>query len=956
MNSMENVLKIMYSSVIRLDNIAFDCIQSDGHLNEDLISFCQKTWIVSNESLNYRQLLSPKCQKSFETIADTTLNHYYNNYGPNQVIARSEAFNYLQQNANHLSQLYSILKETLFEYLLNKCLIFEDISDNCWQQVFGLSIVNKVWNHKNLIKCDFKTTVDKTEKLLNFNHKKSLKTMDKFFKSFAHKDREDSEEDSDCVIIDVINEVNINSQSTTSDKSATNSSKGKSILAKKCRIDRKLMLYSRQTSGQFVANFILSKPCLQSYQLFGHIFNSCQHFITTDAKRQLFSILNSIIVRHKKCRFDKLLDKYCPQDSYLIRNYGYELRYALDSYTTHKQIIQLIYSVLYYVIPIELFGNKNNFRIFYENCKLLVITGLNTMLFTSDFKRGIKLTDIKWFEELIDISNSNQIIDELIRWIIEYLITILRTKFYITETANYRTQLFFYRFDLWQKMKTKAIAELIKSGSFVQISDKQLTNFIPKDSSKVLILSSNRFVPKFSEFRQINRLKTSNTSDTKHLKSLLYLNLTVLKKLRLNQLKNYTINGQHYLQESIVKLKNMKNSGDFNKLYFIRADIKSCYPSISQNKMFDIIDKLFHTITVNNEIVVKEFDVIMRAKNKLFVKHIRYIESNDTKSLKQVAVDNNIKLKNCIIVGKSYVKSYKCNQLKDYLRTYIFKAIIKTNKKIFYHMKYGIRQGGMLSSELCSIYVESLVKHYFNDFGVHSSEIRLIQADDFLFITPFLMRAKAIVQIMLNGFNEYNLKVNLSKLKTNFHFDGHDISLSNELSFFGHIIDINTLCVSSDFSIYSEQNILNSFNCNPNSSLKSINSTLLRQLSMNLSISVLNSNVNDQRVVAKNIYERVLLQSIRLSAYIRVSPKWRSQQNMKVIIKFTQNISKRIYLLAKKWNDLKLIDFHMTYKEIELIATNAMISQWTFGKIAHRIQERNALKKFYTKIWIIKTI
>ena len=106
----------------------------------------------------------------------------------------------------------------------------------------------------------------------------------------------------------------------------------------------------------------------------------------------------------------------------------------------------------------------------------------------------------------------------------------------------------------------------------------------------------------------------------------------------------------------------------------------------------------------------------------------------------------------------------------------------------------------------------------------------------------------------------------------------------------------------------------------------------------------MDQRVNDLKVLVKNIYERVVLQSIRISIFLRQSPKWKSKQNIKFILKFTLNISKRIYNLGKKWNQLELIRFDLSYSDVKLIAVNAVLSQWTFGKISDRINERNALK------------
>ena len=47
----------------------------------------------------------------------------------------------------------------------------------------------------------------------------------------------------------------------------------------------------------------------------------------------------------------------------------------------------------------------------------------------------------------------------------------------------------------------------------------------------------------------------------------------------------------------------------------------------------------------------------------------------------------------------------------------------------------------------------------------------------------------------------------------------------------------------------------------------------------------------------KNIYERVVLQSIRLSTFLRIF-KWKSNQNICFVLEFALNISKLVYDLT----------------------------------------------------------
>jgi len=106
---------------------------------------------------------------------------------------------------------------------------------------------------------------------------------------------------------------------------------------------------------------------------------------------------------------------------------------------------------------------------------------------------------------------------------------------------------------------------------------------------------------------------------------------------------------------------------------------------------------------------------------------------------------------------------------------------------------------------------------------------------------------------------------------------------------------------------------------------------------------VLDESVNHSEVIALNIFERVLLQSIRLSSFLRISPQWRKHENIHFILTFTITIADRIHKLTKKWHDNGVIKFTLNLKQIQWICAYAMLIQWTNGKVCQRMGERNAI-------------
>lgn len=925
---MSNILEVIYKSVINFKVIVVE-IKGQTYFSEldpDFKDFCAKTVLVTNECLQIRSVYDNKRQESVNSIVTEYLDNCDDIRHKDKWIPKSDSKNFFETNKKHFQSLYLILNDTLFKYLLSKCFIFDTIGPNGFNQMTGLSVAEKVWDNPYYVKRD--AINSKAIDVLNY---KLIKSVERITSGDSAK--------KDVIGVAVGGQLlaRRNGPKKSQNKSFSKYHKQRDDL------NWKSMLYSRQSSGRFSKRFILEKTYLEYHQVFADIFPySLRNSFSDQTKKSFRPLLRHIVIRHKTCHFQNLLKKFCPVDSRLIRD---ELRIeeALKAHSSPQEVIRYMYSVLHYVIPIALFGTKTNFIAFFENTKFLVNCSLSTNLCATDMKLKIDFTRIQWFSEFVDRPESEPIASALILWLTKYVITVLKTFFYITESTKSK-QLFYYRYDLWSKLKGKTIDDLVRNNYITRIDSNYLTNHLPNDSSNLLTFSSYRLVPKTTDFRIINRLISRVGTNEKQMKSLLRLTLTVLKGMRNMFLEN-SKGVEQTLHQSLVRLKALSSDC---KLFFVRADVANCYPSIDHKKMMQIVDRSFERLTVNNSIIIKELDVVTKGTKKLFVRHIHYVATNETKSLPEIAKKYRVKLQNCVIVSKAYKKVYYWQTIKNYIKTYIEKAIVKVNKNSYYRINSGIRQGGMLSAELCALYVESLVDHYFGDLGLLSSEARLVKADDFLFITPSPTRANIVIDKLekLASFDSYNLGVNLAKLKTNLQKQdlSYDYQVTNELQFFGYLIDIERLNVSVDFGIYCNQVIGFTFNCSRTLSFKRVIAILLRQVSLHMCPILVDCRLNDRQTVVINIFERVLLQSIRLSAYLKVS-KWKSEQNIGIVLRFAQNISKLIYNLVQKWKKSNSIEFDMTYSEVNYVAVTALLSQWTVGRVAHRKTERTALKR-----------
>lgn len=124
-------------------------------------------------------------------------------------------------------------------------------------------------------------------------------------------------------------------------------------------------------------------------------------------------------------------------------------------------------------------------------------------------------------------------------------------------------------------------------------------------------------------------------------------------------------------------------------------------------------------------------------------------------------------------------------------------------------------------------------------------------------------------------------------------------------------------------------------------------------MGIHLSPILLDSGFNNIFTVALNIFERILFQTFRLAALIKISSKWKALQNPKFVLTVIMNIAGRTLKLASNWQNQKLITFSLVQEDVQWLACKAFEVQWKLGKVNSRIQERKAIenlrKHFDTK-------
>ena len=244
---------------------------------------------------------------------------------------------------------------------------------------------------------------------------------------------------------------------------------------------------------------------------------------------------------------------------------------------------------------------------------------------------GIKVSSCEWLKEkgsvkrhipLSDSLKHQELLAQFIWWLVtKYLMVIVKTFFYVTESGTHRQRVFYYRKPVWRKihrfglntfcgeffkpLKTKEADELIRRPSSLGFS---LLRFVPK-SSTVRPITNMRHCPTIKE--PINAQKPQSVN---------WKLQNVFEVLKFEKQRNpkslcSTLFGADDLFRALKPfVARVRTSLEGRPLYFVHVDVKNCYESILHQKLFEIIKQMLE----EEEYLIRRFSLLRMSGGKVY--------------------------------------------------------------------------------------------------------------------------------------------------------------------------------------------------------------------------------------------------------------------------------------------------------------------------------------------------
>lgn len=287
--------------------------------------------------------------------------------------------------------------------------------------------------------------------------------------------------------------------------------------------------------------------------------------------------------------------------------------------------------VCHKVVPGELWGSSQNKRTFLHNLAKFVRLHRGEKFSLGQMMVGIKVSSCGWLKlkgsegrhvPLTDSLKQQQLLAQFIWWFVtQYLMPILKSFFYITESGTHRQRIFYYRKPVWAKIQQFGVNKFC--GKFFKpLKTKEAKSLFCTKSS--LGFAALRFIPKSSTVRPITNMRhcppskePTNAQKQQSINRKLQNLFEVLKFEKEQNPKGLgtTLFGSDDLYQVLKPYaERIRNYLEGRPLYFVHVDVSHCYESIPHQKLFDIMKEVLK----EEEYLIRRFSLLRMSAEKVY--------------------------------------------------------------------------------------------------------------------------------------------------------------------------------------------------------------------------------------------------------------------------------------------------------------------------------------------------
>ena len=717
--------------------------------------------------------------------------------------------------------------------------------------------------------------------------------------------------------------------------------------------------------------------------------------------------------RHRRCDYARLLERHCPMNiergtaSHRTNDpmsfapvaapdgdIGAALsRLVTAHHTPVENVGSFVKAVLKSAFPHSFWGSSHNFHQAVRTMRIFTRLGRTEHLPEKTIVNGIRVLDMAWLVRrhhhvnvkkddyqvqsnrlrrpnklsLSDHDAATILTRNVMRWLYrQFIIPLLRTTFYITETEFTGSKVLYYRRPVWSRIKCMSMKILLQQRQYREMSGDKVRKVLSKHNVGCPP-APLRILPKKTGIRAIAMLskscavedhygKNSSTAATTRECNIEEVGTADAEKRRRkkkiipspNKILQSTFNALKYEHKKkpslfgagvlgltecfpsfclfVRALKSQRSEGlgflpptaerQLNEgggnvgeggrrtLYFASADIKHCYDTINQKRLYELMRSV-----IGEDVYLTKNTCVLHSKDNDSSMQCRWKKSTFPPEhfSRLVATSDNFagNYFNSIFVDGVYCSTERKETIKGLLRDHIFGQVVVANgngDQRYLLQTEGIPQGSILSSMLCNIYfgnVEGILldgvfdkraSHVIKGSTSTDCDTLFVQdnydlhllvriVDDFLLISTSKSASVRFLENLNNGIPSLGVKINSDKSRVNYSISMKNTSTGkmeavkvcqNHFPWCGLLIDTNTCEISLDNNRFRGSDATDTVVIhragNGGLNLKKKMKDFVRpRCSQKLLFS---SRINGIDVVRLNFYQTILLCAIKLVHYL----------------------------------------------------------------------------------------
>lgn len=645
------------------------------------------------------------------------------------------------------------------------------------------------------------------------------------------------------------------------------------------------------------------------------------------------TLVEKMCMNHVRCSYTQLLRNYCPlppstdpipgpvdpafsiaaadvlltQPKQATQHTSYQPSSNLESGTSFMpfatpsdQVSAFCQAVMRKLLPrgflgTDKIGDKNWKHLLYWVDKFVKMRRYETINL-HELSQKISLTSIRWLRPCMlhatdkmsvsDRAKRLELLHELLYYIFDsLLVPLIRSNFYVTETAVHRNRLFYFRQDVWKSLSDPCLA-VLKMNMFQPLKSRQMQHSF---GSYSLGCSQMRLLPKEHGVRPIMNLKRRSTKMVNGKRMLgagintqLLPVFSVLNFERQRQ-PEALASAMFSIGEIRTRLKDFKmklSESPRDRLYFIKVDIRSCFDTIPQKELLGIVKALIGagSYQATKHVEIKRVPGFDQSEPDQIVKRYvnRALPSNKSPLFSPHNAEEAAGSKRrSIFVGTDQIREIKLAQVHRLLTEHLTQNIVRIGRRHFKQVE-GIPQGSVLSSLLCSLFYGDFERKRLSFLDPNSSLLlRLI--DDFLLITSDRSQAKAFVTAMSADNSEYGITINAEKSLANFEMSVNGCRVPRiqdglRFPYCGMDINTQTLQLSKDRQ-HKDSNVENGLTVDESGKVGvKLQRRILTSFKLQMHSALLDKSLNPKAQVLRSLFEGFTESGMKMHRYRNSMP------------------------------------------------------------------------------------